>query len=79
MPDQIQNKYQDIIIGEKDFYDRLIREKERETLTTLGRVQTWALEKEGKFPRRRKLYGGGSINVWFLSEIMEWIQSREGV
>lgn len=59
--------------------NRLIREKERKALTTLGRTQAWILEKEGLFPKRRKLYSGGNVNVWLLSEIMDWIQSREAI
>ena len=60
-------------------HDRLIREKDRKQLTTLSRSQVWLLEQKGQFPKRRKLYDGGNINVWLLSEIMAFIESREVV
>lgn len=64
---------------QKTQIDYLIREKERKALTTLGRTQAWVLEQQGLFPKRRKLYAGGNVNVWLMSEISEWIQSRESV
>jgi prophage regulatory protein len=39
-----------------------------------GRTTVWRWEKEGKFPRRRRL-GGRSV-AWLNSEIMEWIATR---
>jgi predicted DNA-binding transcriptional regulator AlpA len=57
--------------------NRLIREAERKELTTISRTSAWQLEQKGKFPKRRKLYAGGNINVWLLSEIMDFIHSRE--
>lgn len=57
--------------------DRLIREQERLRLTSISRSQAWVLEQKGLFPKRRKL-GNRSV-AWVLSEIMAWIESREGV
>ncbi|AAZ24733.1 helix-turn-helix transcriptional regulator [Colwellia psychrerythraea] len=85
MIEQLQTPSQDYVVREKTLEaqtiptDYLIREKEREALTTLGRTQAWVLEQQGLFPKRRKLYAGGNINVWLMSEISEWIQSRESV
>jgi predicted DNA-binding transcriptional regulator AlpA len=57
--------------------DRLIREKERQKLTSISRSQAWVLEQKGLFPKRRKL-GNRSV-AWILSEVMEWIEARERV
>ncbi len=57
--------------------DRIVRENERFTLTGISRVRTWELEKLGHFPKRRKLTPNGNSIGWLLSEINEWIQSRE--
>ncbi|SON50410.1 helix-turn-helix transcriptional regulator [Vibrio tapetis] len=56
--------------------DRIVREAERKELTGLSRVRVWELEKEGHFPKRRKLTPNGNSVGWLLSEINEWIQSR---
>ena len=57
--------------------DRIVREAERKELTGISRVRTWELEKLGHFPKRRKLTPNGSSVGWLLSEINDWIQSRE--
>lgn len=57
--------------------DRIIREAERKELTGISRVRAWELEKFGHFPKRRKLTPTGNSVGWLLSEINEWIQSRE--
>ncbi|HCM1204030.1 TPA: AlpA family phage regulatory protein [Vibrio parahaemolyticus] len=57
--------------------DRLIREDERRTLTSISRSQAWVLEQKGLFPKRIRL-GNRSV-AWRLSEILEWIETREGV
>lgn len=55
--------------------DRLIRERERKQITALSRTQAWSLEKQGLFPKRIQL-GSRSV-AWRLSEVMEWVNSRE--
>jgi predicted DNA-binding transcriptional regulator AlpA len=55
--------------------DRIVREPERARLTGLSRTTWWALERMGQVPRRRQL-GPGSIG-WLLSELEEWIRSRQ--
>ena len=58
--------------------DCFIREKALlKLLGNPGRTTVWRWEKEGQFPRRRKL-GGRSI-AWLKSEIMEWIATRPKV
>ncbi|EJZ1858289.1 AlpA family phage regulatory protein, partial [Escherichia coli] len=32
--------------------DRLVREEERQNITSISRSQAWKLEREGKFPPR---------------------------
>lgn len=59
--------------------DRLVREAERKSLTTLSRTAAWQLEKKGLFPKRRKLHASGQGVCWLYSELMEWINSREAV
>lgn len=50
--------------------DRTIRESECRQITGLCRTTRYMMEKEGKFPSRRKL--GGRAVGWLLSEIAEW-------
>ena len=59
--------------------DRLVKEAERQQLTSISRVQAWKLEQQGLFPKRRKLTPNGSSVAWLLSELMEWVKSREVV
>lgn len=61
--------------------DRLVREKERQLITQLSRTSAWNLERQGLFPRRRKLNpaAGGSSVCWLYSELMEFVNSREVV
>lgn len=57
--------------------DRTIREPECRKLTGLCRTTRYLMEKEGKFPARRKL--GGRAIGWLLSEINEWQQNQPKV
>ncbi|NUH56252.1 AlpA family phage regulatory protein [Citrobacter portucalensis] len=57
--------------------DRVIREDECRKLTGVSRTTRYELEKKGCFPSRRNL-GGRSVG-WLLSEVMEWMQSRDRV
>lgn len=54
--------------------DRLLRQAEVQDRTGLGRTTIWRLEKDGRFPARRRLVG--STCAWVESEITEWIHSR---
>ena len=57
--------------------DRIIREFECRQLTGICRTARFLMEKEGKFPSRRKL-GGRSVG-WMLSEIQSWLVSQPKV
>lgn len=54
--------------------ERVIREAECRQLTGICRTTRYMMEKEGKFPARRKL--GGRAIGWLLSEVSAWQQSR---
>ncbi|HIG8798087.1 TPA: helix-turn-helix transcriptional regulator [Raoultella terrigena] len=54
--------------------ERVIREAECRQLTGICRTTRYTMEKEGKFPARRKL-GGRSVG-WLLSEITAWQQGQ---
>ena len=56
---------------------RLIRYPEVGRLTGLSRTSVWRQEKAGKFPRRRRL-GPNSV-AWLLSEVQEYLRTREVV
>ncbi|WP_447886456.1 helix-turn-helix transcriptional regulator [Serratia fonticola] len=57
--------------------DRTIREPECRQITGLCRTTRYLMEREGKFPARRKL--GGRAVGWMLSEIQAWQQSQPKV
>lgn len=54
----------------QDQSDRIIRELECRRLTGICRTTRYMMEKEGKFPARRKL--GGRAVGWLLSEVSAW-------
>jgi len=56
------------IFGEKD---RLVRDRERKTITSLSRSHTWCLEKKELHPARIKL-GNNSVS-WLLSDLLWFI------
>lgn len=51
--------------------ERIIREAECRLLTGLCRTTRYLMEKDGKFPSRRKL-GGRSVG-WLLTEVNGWV------
>lgn len=53
--------------------ERTIREPECRQITGLCRTTRYMMEKDGKFPPRRKL--GGRAVGWLLSEITAWQQN----
>jgi prophage regulatory protein len=55
--------------------ERIVREDECLRRTGLSRTTRWRMEKEGTFPRRRRL--GKNSSGWLDSEIIEWIRQRE--
>ncbi|EHN8821456.1 MULTISPECIES: helix-turn-helix transcriptional regulator [Citrobacter freundii complex] len=54
--------------------ERVIREAECRQLTGICRTTRYMMEKEGRFPARRKL--GGRAVGWLLSEVTDWQHSR---
>jgi prophage regulatory protein len=44
-------------------------------MTGLSRPTIWRLERDGLFPKRRRLTG--KTVAWIEDEIMEWLDSRE--
>ena len=54
--------------------DRFLREEEVRYITGLSRTTRWRLQRDGKFPRRRKI----STNAvgWLASEINAWMTER---
>ena len=55
-------------------HDRLVREKERKSITSISRSTAWKLEREGKFPQRKQL--GPKSCGWLLSDLLIWITER---
>lgn len=58
--------------GEKG--DRLVREKERQYITSISRSTAWRLERSGKFPQRKSI--GLKSCGWLLSDLLCWINER---
>lgn len=58
-------------------FDRLVKEKERQQITTISKAQAFQLERQGRFPRRRRV-SNRSV-AWLLSELLNWVKSREVV
>jgi prophage regulatory protein len=54
--------------------DRIIREPEVREISGLSRTTRWRLEREGKFPARRKL--SDNAIGWLESEIRDWVATR---
>jgi prophage regulatory protein len=60
-----------------DARDRIIRSTEVERITGRSRVSIWRDEKAGTFPRRVRI--GKAAVGWRLSEVMNWLNTREVV
>ncbi|CAM7351158.1 AlpA family phage regulatory protein [Citrobacter freundii] len=54
--------------------DRLVREKERQYITSVSRSTAWKLERSGLFPQRKML--GAKSCGWLLSELLYWINEK---
>lgn len=57
--------------------DRFVREAERLAITQISRTTAWSLERKGQFPKRRRLNANGHAVAWLLSELNEWIATRQ--
>ncbi|MBN3262175.1 helix-turn-helix transcriptional regulator [Pectobacterium brasiliense] len=54
--------------------DRLVREQERQRITSIARSTAWKLERAGKFPLRKAI--GSKSCGWLLSDLLCWINAR---
>lgn len=54
-------------------YDRLIREKDRQRITSISRTTAYTLEKANKFPARKPL--GRNSCAWLLSDLLLWVRN----
>lgn len=59
--------------------DRIIRESERRAITSISRTTAWSLERKGLFPKRRRLFPQSNSVGWLLSELNDWITSRQPI
>jgi prophage regulatory protein len=55
--------------------ERFLSERQVAELTCLGRTRRWQMERAGEFPRRRRI--SANRVGWLLSELEEWMRSRE--
>lgn len=53
--------------------ERYVKEKERQKITTISRVQAWELERKGLHPKRVKL--SSQSVAWLLSDLL-WFLYR---
>lgn len=58
-------------------YDRLVREKECQRITSLSRSTRWLMENEGRFPARKPL--GRNSCAWLLSDLLCWVRNPPAV
>lgn len=54
--------------------DRLVREQERQRITSVSRSTAWKLERSGQFPIRKSI--GPKSCAWLLSDLLCWISFR---
>lgn len=54
--------------------DRFIREPEVRRTTGLSRSTRWRLERDGRFPMRRKI--SPNAVAWLESEVQDWLRTR---
>ncbi|MEO8402862.1 MAG: AlpA family phage regulatory protein [Gammaproteobacteria bacterium] len=59
---------------EQQKIDRYLREPQVHDITKLSKSTRWRLEKNGKFPKRRRL--SSNVVAWLESEINIWLFSR---
>jgi prophage regulatory protein len=57
--------------------ERIVREPECKHRSGLSRSTRWRLERDGKFPSRRRISPG--TTGWLDSEIAAWVANRESV
>ena len=65
------------LLAEAGLHERLVRERERQTLTGLSRTQWWLLERRGLVPARLAL--SCKSVAWRLSDLLYWVGSLGSV
>jgi len=58
-------------------YDRIVKEAEREKITSISRSQCYQLERNNLHPKRIRL-SSHSVG-WRLSELLHWVETRQAV
>ncbi len=53
---------------------KYIRFKELKNLVPLCRTTIWRMEREGRFPKRRRI--GKYATAWVEDEVLAWMQER---
>jgi len=64
-------------IGVAPIYDRIVKEAERESITSISRSQCFQLERKNLFPKRVRL-SSHSVG-WRMSELLRFIESLQAV
>ena len=54
-------------------YDRLIRIREVQEITSLSRSTIYHKVEQGSFPEQVRL--GPNIVAWYLSDVLEWVRN----
>lgn len=62
-------------IGVAPIYDRIVKEAEREQITSISRSMCFQLERKNQFPKRVKL-STHSVG-WRLSELLLFVESLQ--
>ena len=65
------------LLAEAGLHERLVRERERRTITGLSRTQWWLLEQRGLVPARLAL--SCKSVAWRLSDLLYWVGSLGSV
>ncbi len=63
------------LLAQAGVHERMVRERERQTITGLSRTQWWQLERRGLVPKRLGLYC--KCIAWRLSDLLYWMEKLE--
>lgn len=66
-----------VLVESNHTYDKRIRERECQEITSLSRTTRWKLENEGKFPPR--CHFGRNSCAWLLSDVLWWVRNPPAV
>jgi prophage regulatory protein len=64
-------------IGVAPIYDRIVKEAERESITSISRSQCFQLERKNLFPKRVRI-SSHSVG-WRLSSLLTYVESLQDV